>query len=41
MRQWYADALREKFRDVPHEDEMRRLGTVLSDFRESNSTPGG
>jgi glutathione S-transferase len=41
MRQWYADALREKFRDVPHEDEMRRLGTVLNDFRESTSAPGG
>jgi glutathione S-transferase len=41
MRQWYADALRETFRDTPHEEEMRRLGTVLNDFRESNPSPGG
>jgi glutathione S-transferase len=34
MQQWYADALSEKFRDAPHEDEMRRLSTVLNDFRE-------
>src|ERR1700685_1997079 len=35
MQQWYADALSEKFRDAPHEDEMRRLSTVLNDFRET------
>ena len=33
MRQWYAAALRESFRDPPHEQEMLRMGTVLADFR--------
>jgi glutathione S-transferase len=34
MKDWYADALREKFRDQPHEDEMLQMGTVLEDLRE-------
>ena len=34
MREWYADALREKFRDAPHEEEMRRMATVVEDLRE-------
>ncbi|MGA8708180.1 MAG: glutathione S-transferase family protein [Steroidobacteraceae bacterium] len=33
MRAWYDDALRETFRDDPHEQETRRIGTVLTDFR--------
>jgi glutathione S-transferase len=35
MRDWYADALKEKFRDEPHEDEIRQMGTVLEDLRAS------
>ena len=34
MRDWYADALKEKFRDQPHEDEMLQMGSVLQDLRE-------
>ena len=34
MREWYASALREKFRDLPHEQEIRRMGTVQEDLRE-------
>jgi|SRR5882757_6896315 len=34
MRDWYAEALKEKFRDQPHEDEMLRMGSVLQDLRE-------
>ena len=34
MREWYADALKEKFRDQPHEDEMLQMGSVLQDLRE-------
>ena len=26
MRAWYADALQEKFRDVPHEEEIALIG---------------
>lgn len=33
MHRWYADALREGFRDEPHEQEMLQAGTVLADFR--------
>ena len=33
MRSWYADALNEKFRDEPHEREIREQGTVQADFR--------
>ena len=33
MRRWYAEALRETFRDQPHEQEMLQVGTVLADFR--------
>jgi glutathione S-transferase len=35
MRQWYADALREKFRDQPHDDEVLAMASVVDDFRES------
>jgi hypothetical protein len=34
MKDWCDDALKEKFRDQPHEDEMRQMGTVLEDLRE-------
>jgi glutathione S-transferase len=34
MKDWYTDALKEKFRDLPHEEEMLQMGTVLEDLRE-------
>jgi len=34
MREWYADALKEKGRDEPHEAEVLQMGSVLEDFRE-------
>ena len=33
MQAWYAAALEEKFRDEPHEAEIRQMGTVLEDLR--------
>jgi glutathione S-transferase len=33
MREWYAAALAETFRETAHEEEARRLGTWLADFR--------
>lgn len=33
MREWYADALKENFRDEPHEVEIRQHGSVLKDLR--------
>ena len=33
LRDWYADALREKFRDEPHEQAIGQMGTVLQDLR--------
>jgi glutathione S-transferase len=33
MRAWYADALRETFRDQPHEQEISQLGRISEDFR--------
>jgi glutathione S-transferase len=33
MREWYASALAEKWRDHPHEIEVTHLGTVLEDLR--------
>ncbi|HEY1588269.1 MAG TPA: glutathione S-transferase, partial [Rhodanobacter sp.] len=33
MRRWYADALKESWRDPEHEDEVRQSGTVLQDLR--------
>jgi len=33
MHEWYQDALREKFRDSPHENSILQMGTVLEDFR--------
>jgi glutathione S-transferase len=34
MREWYGAALKETFRDLPHEDEILQMGTVLEDLRE-------
>lgn len=33
MRQWYDEALREPWRDEPHEIESRRVGVWLNDYR--------
>jgi glutathione S-transferase len=33
MREWYADALREKSRDAPHEVEVLQVGSVVQDLR--------
>jgi glutathione S-transferase len=33
LRNWYADALREPWRDLPHETEITQVGTLLQDFR--------
>jgi len=33
MREWYAGALAEVWRDDPHEVEVTQLGTVLEDLR--------
>jgi glutathione S-transferase len=35
MRQWYADGLRETWRDQGHEDEVARCGTLTEDLRQS------
>src|ERR1700722_2572068 len=34
MREWYADALKEKMRDEPHDVDVLQMGTVLEDLRE-------
>jgi glutathione S-transferase len=33
LRNWYADALREPWRDLPHEAEITQVGMLLQDFR--------
>lgn len=33
MRAWYAAALQERFRDLPHDAEVAAAGTVLEDLR--------
>jgi glutathione S-transferase len=33
MRTWYADALQERFRDEPHEEEISRMGRTTEDLR--------
>ncbi len=33
MREWYAAALAEPFRDEPHEQEIGQMGSVVADFR--------
>jgi glutathione S-transferase len=39
MREWYAAALEETFRDAPHETEMLELGSVLEDLRAGSVQP--
>lgn len=34
MREWYASALKERWRDDSHEVEVLQLGTILEDLRE-------
>jgi glutathione S-transferase len=33
MQSWYADGLKERFRDAPHETEILEFSTVLEDLR--------
>lgn len=33
MQEWYAAALKEPFRDEPHEQEIRQMGRVVADYR--------
>jgi glutathione S-transferase len=33
MRDWYASALKETWRDEPHEVAGRQIGTILQDLR--------
>jgi hypothetical protein len=33
MRDWYAAALAETMRDLPHEAEIRDMGEVVEDLR--------
>ncbi len=33
MREWYAAALRERWRDPAHEEDVARSGTLLEDLR--------
>ena len=34
MRQWYADGLKETWRDLGHEDDIARCGTLTEDLRQ-------
>jgi glutathione S-transferase len=33
MREWYTEALKEKLRDQPHDDEITQVGRVVEDLR--------
>jgi glutathione S-transferase len=33
MKEWYAAAIKETIRDLPHEEELMQMGTVLEDLR--------
>lgn len=33
MREWYESALAETWRDIPHEEEVRRWGEIVQDLR--------
>ena len=33
MQEWFASALRETYRDAPHEAEILQMGTVIEDLR--------
>jgi hypothetical protein len=37
MKKWYAEAIQETFRDLPHEEEIQQSGTVLEDQRKTPS----
>lgn len=37
MKRWYADALRESWRDESHEEELRYYGTVTADLRSAGA----
>jgi glutathione S-transferase len=37
MRDWYAQALTETWRDDAHEDEVRGAGTILEDLRQATA----
>jgi glutathione S-transferase len=39
MRAWYADALREPWRDLPHDEEIAQYGTVIQDLRAPHVAP--
>ncbi len=39
MKTWYADALAERFRDLPHEAELATLGRLTADLRASPEAP--
>lgn len=41
MRSWYADGLREPWRDLPHEMEIGHFGEVLQDLRAPGTAAGG
>ncbi len=34
MRDWYEQALREPYRDLPHEEEVSRVGEIIADLRQ-------
>jgi hypothetical protein len=33
LQEWYADALKETARDVPHDEDIMRAGRVVQDLR--------
>lgn len=39
MREWYEAALREPWREVGHEEEVRAVGEILADLRGTLGTP--
>ena len=41
MREWYAAALGETFRDAPHEEEMLQVGSVTEDFTQRSKSFAG
>lgn len=40
MKDWYAAALNEPFRDEPHEDEIRQMGSIVADHRAATRRTG-
>ena len=39
MKRWYDAALKEPWRDLPHEDELKRFGKTVSDLRGPAKAP--